>query len=343
MDYQIAPILDNEAERLAVLRSAMCAYVPREERFDRITRMAQRMLHVPIALVSVIEDDVQWFRSAQGLTVPETARSISFCGHAIEFNEVFQVPDTHLDPRFARNPLVTGPPYIRSYCGWPLELAPGLRVGALCVIDTMPRTFAPDDLEILSDLAHMAASELRINAMSDSQKSLLVESSRAHRKLLLNPTTGCWSERGFGELIKRTLRAVVAGEVHGALCGMHILNIEDFNLGQGEAALEARPLLVSQFIRQRMPANAVLCRLPGARICALFAMRDKSLLDEQIDIFLRLPAAQPLAGINLTQKLEISSAGLWLKPEHLDDDPGKLLDTVMGQLAEDASLSAMLH
>ena len=64
MDYQISPIPDNEAERIAALQSAMCAYVPREDRFDRITRMAQRMLHVPIVLISIIEDDVQWFRSS---------------------------------------------------------------------------------------------------------------------------------------------------------------------------------------------------------------------------------------------------------------------------------------
>jgi GGDEF domain-containing protein len=343
MTYQIAPIPDNEVERLAALRSAMCTYVPREERFDRITRMAQRMMHVPMALISMVEDDVQWFRSAQGISLPETARSISFCGHAIMVNEVFQVRDTHLDPRFAQNPLVVGPPYIRSYCGWPLELAPGLRVGTLCVLDTMPRTDAPEDLETLADLSHMVESELRVNAMTDNQKALMTESSRAQRKQLLDPATGCWSERGFEELIKRTLRDVATGEVHAALCGLQIHNVSDFKIGEGEGAHEAQAMLIAQFIRQRLPANAVLCRMPGGRACAMFAARDKSLLREQISTFLQEPGSQPLAGITFTQKLEITSSGLRLKAEHVNENPGRLLDRVMGQVAEGTGVTSVLR
>jgi GAF domain len=343
MTYQIAPIPDNEVERLAALRSAMCAYVPREERFDRITRMAQRMLHVPMAMISIVEDDVRWFRSIQGLAKPEVARSMSFCGHAITSDGVFQVKDTHLDARFAQNPVVTGPPFIRSYCGWPLELAPGLRVGALCVMDTMPRTYAPEDLETMADLAHMVESELRVNAMTDNQKALLTESSRAQRKQLLDPATGCWSERGFEELIKRTLRDVVSGEVHAALCGMHILNTQDFKLGDGPGSTEVQAMLISQFIRQRLPANAVLCRMPGGRACAMFAARDKSLLREQIATFLQEPGSQPLAGITFTQKLEITTAGLRLRAEHANDDPGRLLEEVMGRVAEGTGVTSVLR
>ncbi len=343
MDYQIAPIPDNEAERLTALRSAMCTYVPHEERFDRITRMAQRMLHVPMALISMVEDDVQWFRSAQGISVAETARSISFCGHAITMDAVFQVKDTYLDPRFAKNPLVIGPPFIRSYCGWPIELAPGLRVGTLCVMDTMPRTYAPEDLESLADLAHMVESELRVNAMADNQKALMTESSRAQRKLLLDPATGTWSERGFEELIKRTLRDVAAGTVHAALCGIQIHNVSDFKLSEGEGAHEVQAMLIAQFIRQRLPANAVLCRMPGGRACAMFAARDKSLLREQISTFLQEPGSQPMAGITFTQKLEITSAGMRLKPEQASVDPARLLETVMGRLAEGSGVTSVLR
>ena len=271
MDYQIAPIPDNEAARLAALRSAMCAYVPREERFDRITRMAQRMLHVPMAMISIVEDDVRWFRSVQGLVKTETARDMSFCAHAIVSDGVFQVCDTLLDNRFNGLLAVLGPPFIRSYFGYPLELAPGLRVGSLCVMDTLPRTFAAEDLEIMADLAHMAEVELRNNALAENQKNLLTESSRAQRKLLLDPVTGTWSERGFEELIRRTLRDVAAGEVHAALCGIQIHNVADFKVGEGQGADEARAMLITQFIRQRLPPNAVLCRVPGGRACAMFA------------------------------------------------------------------------
>jgi GGDEF domain-containing protein len=344
MDYQIAPIPDNEAERLAALRSTMCAYVPREERFDRITRIAQRMLQVPMAMISIIEDDVQWFRSAQGVAVSDTPRSLSFCSHTILSQGVFQVRDMQLDERFARHPAVVGPPFLRSYCGWPLELAPGVRVGTLCVLDTMPRTYSPDDLESIADLAHMVESELRVNAMTDNQKALLTESSREQRKQLLDPATGTWSERGFTELIRRTLRDVASGEVHAALCGIQVHNVQDFNIGadNSEGANEVRAMLISQFIRQRLPTNAVLCRLPGGRACAMFAARDKSLLREQIATFLQEPGSQPIAGITFSQKLEITSAGLRLKPEHAADDPAKLLEVVMGRLAEGSGITSVL-
>ncbi len=342
MDYQIAAIPDNEDERIAALRAAMCAFVPREERFDRITRMAQRMLHVPMAMISIVEDDVQWFRSIQGLATPEVARSISFCSHAIVGTDVFQVKDTQLDPRFANNPVVIGPPYIRSYCGWPLELAPGLRVGALCVMDTMPRTYAPEDLETMADLANMVESELRVIAMTDNQKTLLVESSRVQRKLLLDPATGTWSERGFEELIRRTLRDVATGQVYAALCGMQIHNVADFKLGEGEGAQDVQAMLISQFIRQRLPSNAVLCRMPGGRACAMFAARDKTLLREQIASFLQEPGSKPMMGITFTQKLEITSAGLRLTPDKASDDPARLVEIVMGRVAEGSGVSSVL-
>lgn len=343
MDYQIAPISYSEAERLAALRTAMCAFVPREERFDRITRIAQRMLHVPMAMISIVEDDVRWFRSMQGLAKPEAAREISFCGHAMMAKEVFQIKDTLLDAHFSSAPMVLGPPHIRSYCGWPLQLSPGLRVGSLCVMDTMPRTFSQDDLQTMADLAHMAEAELRVNTLSEVQKTLLGESNRTQRKQLLDPATGCWSERGFEELIRRTLRDVAKGEVYAALCGMQIHNVEDFDVGQGAGADEVRAMLIAQFIRQRLPDNAVLCRLPGGRACALFAARDKTVLREQIASFLQEPGAKPIAGITFTQKLEITSSGLRLKPENAGDDPAHLMEIVMGKVAEGAGVSSILQ
>ncbi len=321
----------------------MCAYVPREDRFDRITRMAQRLLHVPIVLISIIDDDVQWFRSAQGLDVPETTRDISFCGHAIMTPGVFQVRDTLADPRFAGNPLVTGPPYIRSYCGWPLEIALGLRVGTLCVIDTMPRTFSGEDLESLADMAHMVESELRINAMSDNQKALLAESSRDQRKQLLDPLTGCWSEIGFIGLLSRTLKDVVAGRVHAALSGIQIGNLEDFNVTSEQGGETVKAMLIAQFIRQRLPANAILCILPGGRACILFAARDKSVLREQISSFLQEKDAVPVAGMVFPQQMQLMSSGLRLEGDDAKLDPELLFEKVMGQLAESNTVSSVLR
>lgn len=343
MSSQIAPVPHNEAARIDALRSAMCAYVPREDRFDRITRVAQRMMNVPIALISIIEDDEQWFRSAQGLEVPETTRDISFCGHAIMESNIFQVADTHADARFSTNPLVVGPPYIRSYCGWPLEIAPSLRVGTLCVLDTIPRTFSKKDHEILSDLAHMVESELRINALTDNQKAMMVQASRAERKSLLDLHTGCWSEAGFLELLRRTLNDVLTGSVHAALCGFHLENDTDFDMSEEQGGPVAKAMLIAQFIRQRLPASAMLCRLPGGRGCILFVARNMDMVREQVATFLQEPGYEPVAGMVFPQKMQLAHSGLKLGKSQASQDVELLFETVMGRLAEGAGMSSILR
>lgn len=150
----------DEPERLNVLRSLAVLDTAPEERFDRLTRIAQQIFQVPIALVSLVDAERQWFKSRQGLLATETPRDISFCGHAILRDEIFVVPDTQEDPRFADNPLVTGAPDIRFYAGAPLATASGRRVGTLCVIDRAARDLSTEQRQILRDLADCVVAEL---------------------------------------------------------------------------------------------------------------------------------------------------------------------------------------
>jgi GAF domain-containing protein len=129
----------NEQVRLDSLQSLDILDSPAEERFDRLTRLAKRIFDVPIALVSIVDQNRQWFKSCVGLDVSETPRDISFCGHAILGNEVFVVTDTAEDPRFDDNPLVVNDPFIRFYAGCPLKYTDGSMLGTLCIIDTRPR------------------------------------------------------------------------------------------------------------------------------------------------------------------------------------------------------------
>jgi len=147
---------EGEAHRLATLRCLRILDTPSEERCDRITRLACRLLEVPIALVSLVDSDRQWFKSRQGLDACETSREISFCGHAILDDALLHIPDTHLDERFRDNPLVVGEPKIRFYVGCPLKAPDGSRVGTLCAIDREPRDISPADLASLTDLAELA-------------------------------------------------------------------------------------------------------------------------------------------------------------------------------------------
>ena len=153
-------IPQDEATRLKTLRSLNILDTPEEERFDRLTRLAKRMFDVPIALVSLVDENRQWFKSCEGLDVRETPRDISFCGHAILGNEVFIIPDARNDERFSDNPLVLNEPKIRFYAGCPLRYLNGSKLGTLCIIDRKPRMLGGEDLEAFKDLAELAEREL---------------------------------------------------------------------------------------------------------------------------------------------------------------------------------------
>ncbi|WP_079436790.1 GAF domain-containing protein [Zoogloea sp. LCSB751] len=150
----------NEAERIQVLRDILILDTPPEDRFDHITAYCQSRFGTEIVLITLVDAERQWFKSAMGLQTKETPRDISFCGHAILQDEVMIVSDATRDERFADNPLVTGPPYIHFYAGAPLKLASGYTVGTLCLIDSKPKHLEPEEIEHLKVLAKMVAIEL---------------------------------------------------------------------------------------------------------------------------------------------------------------------------------------
>lgn len=147
-----APQLPDEDARLHALRALNLLDTPPEERFDRVVRFAAEQLVMPIALMTLVDRERQWFKSRLGVTVEETARDVSFCGHAIVKSELFIVEDAQRDVRFADNPMVTGDLRVRFYAGAPLNAPDGHRIGTLCVIDTQPRCFGPVELSILRAL-----------------------------------------------------------------------------------------------------------------------------------------------------------------------------------------------
>jgi GAF domain-containing protein len=154
-----APRPSDEAARLRALHERGILDSPADERFDRITRIARRLFDVSAALVTLVDAERQWFKSAPGLDVQETPREVSFCAYAIHDDGMFVVPDALLDPRFADNPMVAGGPRLRFYAGRPVRID-GRRVGTLCVVDHRPRQLSDDDLRILDDLATLVEQAL---------------------------------------------------------------------------------------------------------------------------------------------------------------------------------------
>ena len=155
-----APRPPDEPDRLRALHGLGLLDTPPEERFDRFTRLARRIFDVPMALVTLVDAERQWFKSRQGVEATETPRDAAFCAYAIHGDDPFVVRDAELDARFADSPMVAGPPRIRFYAGHPIRVGPH-RIGTLCLGDHRPRDLTDEDLKILEDLAELVERELR--------------------------------------------------------------------------------------------------------------------------------------------------------------------------------------
>lgn len=152
----------NDDQRVQELISYDVLDTPPEEMYDELVRVASQVLDMPIALVSLVDKDRQWFKAKVGLDAEQTPREISFCTHAILEEKILEVPDALADPRFAESPLVCGAPWIRSYYGVPLRTHQGHALGTLCVIDQQPRTLREDACEVLEILARQVVRALEL-------------------------------------------------------------------------------------------------------------------------------------------------------------------------------------
>lgn len=241
----------DEPQRLQRLQRSGLLDGPSEERFDRLTRLARRLFDVPIALVSLVDANRQWFKSCQGLEVRETPRDLAFCAHAILQEEVFIIPDALEDPRFADNPLVTGEPCIRFYAGRPLKDAAGFTLGTLCLIDLRPRHLDADDLETLEDLARMAESELEGFQLS-----------------VTDELTGITNRRGFLQLADYGLALCQRQNLPATLVFFDLDGLKTVNDRFGHAAGDTLIRRFSQLLGSALRRSDLFARLGGDEFVA---------------------------------------------------------------------------
>jgi anti-sigma regulatory factor (Ser/Thr protein kinase) len=152
----------NEAERLKALRQYRILDTDPEQAFDDLTLIASQICGVPIALISLVDEDRQWFKSRVGIEVRETSRSVSFCAHAILQQGIFTIADASKDARFCDNPFVQGDPHIRFYAGAPITTQDGYALGTLCVIDYVPRELTDEQKNALRALQRQVAAQLEL-------------------------------------------------------------------------------------------------------------------------------------------------------------------------------------
>lgn len=228
-----APLPDDEQRRLERLRALAVLDTSPEPFFDDIVRVASLVTGAPIAMVSLIDHDRQWFKARVGLEgANETSRDVSFCAHAIHGKVLFEVPDTHKDERFADNPLVEGAPHIRSYAGMPIAMQGGSGVGTLCVIDHVPRELTDTQREILSTLAGLVGMALEQRATAVERNAALAREITLERDL--RRTAQEWethrrravasleaSERRFRQLFHYSLGLICTHDLDGILLSVN--------------------------------------------------------------------------------------------------------------------------
>ena len=245
---------ENEASRVSDLKSLSILDTLPEERFDRLTRMSKRLFDVPIALVSLVDENRQWFKSCMGLDVRETPRDISFCGHAILGKDVFVIPDASKDPRFSDNPLVVNAPDIRFYAGCPLKSLNGSKLGTLCIIDREPREFSEDDIETLKDLAAMVEQELDAIQMAT-----------------LDELTKISNRRGFMQLAEHYLNFATRQNIPTSLVFVDLNGFKPINDNFGHAEGDRALVSFASQMQETFRQTDLFARLGGDEFVILFS------------------------------------------------------------------------
>lgn len=242
----------NEAARIAMLRSLEILDTPPDERFDRLTRLAKHVFSVPMAVVSLVDTERQWFKSCSGLAVTQTPRDVSFCGHAILGDDLFVIEDAQQDPRFFDNPLVTGEPYVRFYAGFPLTLSGDLRIGSFCIVDTKPRQLDEVQRGLLRDLGRIAERELE-----------------AVRLAATDDLTGLYNRRGFEAMGLKLLRLCKRAQSRASLLFFDLNGFKQINDGYGHTEGDRAIVGFADVLRASMRETDVLARLGGDEFVAL--------------------------------------------------------------------------
>jgi GAF domain-containing protein len=320
----------DEQHRQSALDSLHLVYSPAEERFDRITRLAARHFAMPIALVSLVSEDLQWFKSSQGLIAAETSREISFCGHAILQEQALVLCDTLNDPDFADNPLVLANPKIRFYAGQPL-FHRGMAVGTLCIIDRKPHEFGAEQLDSLQTLAACVEAEFDRNALSEPESKLLNGTPQDKRKEMIDPITQTWNEFGLNILLSREIELAVRQGGYFALTALEFeLDATDFeSLTEDDGTVLVRK--VAQNVRSSLRPFDLIART-GLNRLVVFSPNSDSELSELLFERMRsrvtdspiMIDGKPL-GMRLTGGIAVTDGEVTTE---------SLLDTAYGALAD---------
>src|SRR5258706_8886730 len=296
----------EESARLSALRSYCVLETGREARFDDLTCLASTICETPVSLISLVDTNRLFFKSAHGMDVREVPYPDFFCGHAIRQLDIFVVPDANEDARFAQHPLVVESPRVRFYAGAPLITPQDYRLGTLCVIDIVPRQLQPKQLDVLRILARQVMCQLELNLQA-----------------MRDPLTGLYNRRQLEEgLHREVLRARRLGGTVGvmAIDVDHFKRVND-TLGHevGDRALRAIADELASCVRK----EDIACRAGGGEFVIILPGTGKTALRSRAEAVRRtIEQAQIAAGEGML-KLTVS-IGLASFPSYGDTGPAVL-------------------
>jgi diguanylate cyclase (GGDEF)-like protein len=258
-----AEIPANEHERLAQLHSLQILDTPAEERFDRVTRMARRLFGVSTALVSLVDENRQWFKSCFGMPVQETDRKVSFCAHALLEERGLVINDATQDERFSDNPLVTGDPHIRFYAGHPLRTMSGHVMGTLCILDQTARDFGEEDISMLADLAGVIEREMMAVQLAISDELTRIS-----------------NRRGFIALTRYSLDVCKREKFPATLVFFDLDKFKQVNDTHGHAEGDRVLKMFADEMRESFRSSDIFARLGGDEFVALLTNSNRKQIAE---------------------------------------------------------------
>ena len=270
---QPAPITADEAQRQRALDDMELLDTPAELYLDTLVYLTRELFEVESVLISLVDRDRQWFKARIGLDGDSAPRDTSFCGHAVAARQPLVVENTLSDPRFADNPVVTGPPFIRFYAGQPL-FSQDQAIGTLCLLHPQPRSLSQQERSRLRDLAILVEGYLQLRSMGYETRRLRQAVDREQRKALIDPLTQLWNRAALNQFFEREMaHAQDAGLRLGAIYIDldHFKKVNDqFGHGGGDQVLWQSARRMGTALRP----DDLLIRLGGEEFVALLAVHD---------------------------------------------------------------------